>query len=158
MLAMSRMRGLNMGGWLSQIDAIQEKDPEKFPGIDKHMETFIGEADFANVKAWGFDHVRVPVDFYLFFTDDEKPLENRMINLDKAVKYAKDKGLKFILDLHECPGHDFSDAVKSPVQKLFVEGDDTYIKKTERIWAYLAERYGQNDHLLFETLNEPVAH
>ena len=152
-----RMRGLNMGGWLSQIDAIQEKDPEKFPGIDKHMETFIGEADFINVKNWGFDHVRVPVDSYLFFDDNEKPLENRIANLDRAVKLAKENGLKFILDLHECPGHDFSDATKSPVQKLFVEGDDTYIKKTEKIWAYLAERYGQNDHVLFETLNEPVA-
>jgi aryl-phospho-beta-D-glucosidase BglC (GH1 family) len=62
-----------------------------------------------------------------------------------------------ILDLHECPGHDFSDAAKTPVQKLFVEGDDTYIKKTEKIWAYLAERYGENSHVLFETLNEPVA-
>jgi hypothetical protein len=31
------MRGINMGRWLSQIDAIQEKDPENFPGIDKHI-------------------------------------------------------------------------------------------------------------------------
>jgi aryl-phospho-beta-D-glucosidase BglC (GH1 family) len=151
------MRGLNMGGWLSQIDAIQEKDPEKFPGIDRHMETFIGTADFANVKNWGFDHVRVPVDSYLFFTDEEKPLENRIVHLDRAVEFAKQNGLKLILDLHECPGHDFSEVTKSPVQKLFVEGDDTYIKKTETIWAYLAERYGQNGHVLFETLNEPVA-
>jgi aryl-phospho-beta-D-glucosidase BglC (GH1 family) len=146
-----------MGGWLSQIDAIQEKDPEKFPGIDRHMEAFIGEADFANVKNWGFDHVRAPVDSYLFFTDEEKPLENRITHLDRAVELAKQNGLKLILDLHECPGHDFSEASKTPVQKLFVEGDDTYIKKTEKIWAFLAERYGEKDHVLFETLNEPVA-
>jgi len=37
---MIRMRGINMGGRLSQIGAIQEKAPEKFPGIDKHIETF----------------------------------------------------------------------------------------------------------------------
>lgn len=154
---MPRMRGLNMGGWLSQIDAIVEKDPEKFPGVDKHMETFISEADFANVKNWGFDHVRVPVDSYVFFDDDDNPIENRIIRLDHAVELAKQNDLKFILDLHECPGHDFADVAKSPVQKLFVEGDDTYIKKTLKIWAYLAERYGQNDHVLFETLNEPVA-
>jgi aryl-phospho-beta-D-glucosidase BglC (GH1 family) len=153
---MARMRGLNMGGWLSQIDAIQEKDPEKFPGIDRHMETFITEKDFANVKSWGFDHVRIPVDSYLFFTDDEKPLESRIVNIDRAINIAKQNGLKMILDLHECPGHDFSDAAKIPVQKLFTD-DDTYIKKTEKIWSCLAERYGQNDHVLFETLNEPVA-
>jgi aryl-phospho-beta-D-glucosidase BglC (GH1 family) len=50
-----------MGGWLSQIDAIQEKDPDKFPGIDRHMETFIGAGNFAHVKNWGFDHVRIPL-------------------------------------------------------------------------------------------------
>jgi len=150
------MRGLNMGGWLSQIDAIEEKDPEKFPGIDKHMETFITNADFINVKSWGFDHVRVPVDSYVFFTDDDEPIESRIINLDRAVDLAKNNGLKMILDLHECPGHDFSEATKTPVQKLFTD-DDTYIKKTEKIWKYLAEHYGQNEHVLFETLNEPVA-
>jgi len=153
---MNRMRGLNMGGWLSQIDAIQEKDPDKFPGIDKHMETFIGPNDFSNVRKWGFDHVRIPVDSYLFFTEDEAPIENRLVHLDNAVKYARSNGLKLILDLHECPGHDFSEAAKNPVQKLFTD-DETYIKKTEKIWACLAERYSKNDNVLFETLNEPVA-
>jgi endoglucanase len=153
---MARMRGINIGGWLSQIDAIQEKDPDKFPGIDNHMETFLGAGDFTNVKNWGFDHVRIPVDSYLFFTEEEQPLENRFVRLDNAVGYAKQNGLKMILDLHECPGHDFSEAAKTPVQKLF-SGGDTYIKKTEKIWAYLAERYAHNEHVLFETLNEPVA-
>jgi len=151
-----RMRGLNMGGWLSQIDAIQEKDPQKFPGIDIHMQTFITDADFANVKTWGFDHVRIPVDSYLFFNDDDEPIKNRINNIDNAVDYARKHSLKMIIDLHECPGHDFSEVTKSPVQKLFA-GDDTYIKKTEKIWSFLAEKYGQNDHVLFETLNEPVA-
>jgi len=150
-----RMRGLNMGGWLSQIDAIQEKDPEKFPGVDRHIETFITAPDFANVSAWGFDHVRIPVDSYLFFTDDEKPIENRLANLDRAVGLASQNSLKLILDLHECPGHDFADNIR-PVQKLF-SNDDTFIKKTEKIWAYLAERYGENKHVIFEALNEPVA-
>jgi aryl-phospho-beta-D-glucosidase BglC (GH1 family) len=121
------------------------------------METFITEEDFANVKSWGFDHVRVPVDSYLFFDDNEDPNSTRMPLLDRAVELAKKNGLKFILDLHECPGHDFSEATKSPVQKLFVEDDDTYIKKTEKIWAFLAQRYSNNDHVMFETLNEPVA-
>ena len=151
-----RMRGLNMGGWLSQIDAIQEKDPEKFPGIDAHMETFIATADFANVGKWGFDHVRVPVDSYLFFDDNEKPLDSRFAHLDRAVGLASQYNLKMILDLHECPGHDFAETTHSPVQKLFSD-DDTYIKKTEKIWAYLAERYGEKEHIIFEALNEPVA-
>jgi aryl-phospho-beta-D-glucosidase BglC (GH1 family) len=152
-----RLRGLNLGGWLSQIDAIQEKDPEKFPGIDGHIETFISESDFANVAQWGFNHVRVPIDSYIFFTDDDAPIESRLVSIDRAVATARRHNLKIILDLHECPGHDFADAANdSPVQKLF-SGDDAVIKKAEKIWACLSERYGSDNHVLFESLNEPVA-
>ena len=154
---MARMRGLNMGGWLSQIDAIQEKDPEKFKGVDAHIQTFISGDDFANVKKWGFDHVRVPLDSYIFFDENENPNESRFSNFDRAVELAAKNNLKLILDLHECPGHDFADSTNSPVQKLFAEGDDTYIRKAEKIWAYLAERFGSRDHVIFESLNEPVA-
>jgi len=154
---MTRMRGLNMGGWLSQIDAIQEKDPEKFKGVDAHIQTFISDADFANVKSWGFDHVRVPLDSYIFFDENEKPNESRLSNFNRAVELAGKNQLKLILDLHECPGHDFADSTNSPVQKLFADGDDTYIRKTEKIWACLAERFGSYDFVLFESLNEPVA-
>ena len=46
------MRGVNLGGWLSQFDA-----PTK-----EHFETFITEADIRRIAGMGLDHVRVPVD------------------------------------------------------------------------------------------------
>ncbi|MFP4163773.1 MAG: glycoside hydrolase family 5 protein [Chitinispirillaceae bacterium] len=152
---MQRMRGVNLGGWLSQIDAIKEKDPEKFPGIDTHMETFISEEDFIRIRNWGFDHVRLPVDFYLFFDENEKPIEHRLKWLDQAVLHSRKHSLRLILDLHECPGHDFAESTNVPVQQLFA--DDSYVKKTETIWSVLSERYGSHDHTLLEVLNEPVA-
>jgi aryl-phospho-beta-D-glucosidase BglC (GH1 family) len=59
------------------------------------------------------------------------------------------------MDLHECPGHDFADATEVPVQKLFTHPE--FLEKTEKIWACLAERFGEEPHVLFEALNEPVA-
>ncbi len=152
---MQRLRGLNFGGWLSQIDAVAEKDPSRFAGDDAHIERFIGREDFTFQKQWGFNHVRLPVDSYIFFTNDEKPIERRLGYLDCAVKWAEDAGLFLIIDLHECPGHDFAEAAETPVQKLFI--DDTYLQKTEKIWATLAERYSGRSHIIFEVLNEPVA-
>ncbi len=151
-----RLRGLNLGGWLSQIDAIQEKDPEKFPGIDKHMESFISAADFANVNSWGFDHVRVPIDSYLFFTESESPVENRLVNIDRAVALSKQYGLKLVLDLHECPGHDFADAASSPVQKLF-SGDDTCIKKAEKNMGVFVGTLRREQSRVIRVADEPVA-
>lgn len=152
---MERLRGLNFGGWLSQIDAIKEKDPDKFPGIDIHMETFLGIEDFLQVKKWGFNHVRVPIDYYLFFDDNANPIESRLRKLDLAVTWAGEAALSLMIDLHECPGHDFAETTDTPVQNLFA--DPSYLKKTEKIWACLSERYSEYTHLFYEALNEPVA-
>lgn len=150
-----RLRGLNFGGWLSQIDAIEEKDPVHFPGTDRHMDTFITREDFMRQKEWGFNHVRIPIDADLFFDTHQQPVESRLTVLDRAVTWASDASVKLIIDLHECPGHDFADAADTPIQQLFV--DDRYVKKTITIWETLAERYGTHRHVLFEPLNEPVA-
>jgi aryl-phospho-beta-D-glucosidase BglC (GH1 family) len=152
---MDRLRGLNFGGWLSQVDAIAEKDGAGFPGVNAHLDTFIGRDDFARQKAWGFNHVRLPVDAYHFFTGEEAPVEPRFAVLDRAVRWAAESGLQLVIDLHECPGHDFADAVDDPVQKLFV--DPVYLRKTETIWSVIAERYSGEKHVCFEVLNEPVA-
>ena len=44
-------KGINLGGWLSQTELTRE-----------HMDTFITEEDFRNIKAMGLDHVRLPID------------------------------------------------------------------------------------------------
>jgi endoglucanase len=48
-----RLRGLNLGGWFSQINAIKEKDPDAFVSIDTHMESFINADDFVQIKKMG---------------------------------------------------------------------------------------------------------
>ena len=45
-------KGVNLGGWLSQCDYSAER-----------LDGFITEPDFAQIAAWGFDHVRIPIDY-----------------------------------------------------------------------------------------------
>ena len=47
-------KGVNLGGWFSQCDYTEER-----------YQNFIREEDFAVIKSWGLDHVRVPVDYNL---------------------------------------------------------------------------------------------
>ena len=54
------MRGVNLGGWLSQFDA-----PTK-----EHFDTFIKEEDIRRIAGLGLDHVRVPVDYTVIETED----------------------------------------------------------------------------------------
>ena len=48
------MKGVNLGGWLSQCDYSEER-----------CRSFIRPEDFTRIRSWGADHVRVPVDYDL---------------------------------------------------------------------------------------------
>jgi len=105
------MRGVNLGGWFSQIDAVQEKDPSGFPGEAEHVATFLGLDDFRQVRSWGFDHVRLPVDWQNLFDASVRPREEMLASLDLAMEGILAQGLQVILDLHKCPGHDFHSGI-----------------------------------------------
>ena len=60
-------KGINLGGWYSQCDYSQER-------YDK----FITAEDFAVIKSWGLDHVRVPIDYNLLEDEAGAPREGRL--------------------------------------------------------------------------------
>jgi hypothetical protein len=150
-----RMRGVNLGGWFSQIDAIEGNNPERFEGEREHLETFLGPPDFERLKSWGFDHVRLPVDYFNLFRGDELvPDEATFTLLDRAIDGLTAIGLDVMFDLHKCPGHDFHAGGHGP-QRFFADAHTR--EKAKRVWAVLGERYGHNPRVLLEILNEPVA-
>lgn len=149
------MRGLNFGGWFSQVDAIESKDPARFPGLIGHLDGFLGEDDFRRVAGWGFDHVRLPVDWQVAFREDDlSPREEVLERLDRAVQACRNAGLELILDLHRCPGHDFESGLHRE-QTFFT--DPSLRQGCLKVWAVLAERYGHVPGVMLELLNEPVA-
>lgn len=152
----ARMRGVNLGGWFSQVDCIAEKDPEGFGGFGEHVERFLGPDDLFRIAGWGLDHVRLPVDWFNICSNDAevRPDEAALALLDRAVKLAGEAGLRVILDLHKCPGHDFH-AGLSGEQPFFA--DPGLRRAALKVWSLLAERYGQVPGIVLELLNEPVA-
>ncbi len=148
------MRGVNWGGWFSQIDAIAEKDPIGFPGKLAHMRSFLGREDIERVAGWGFDHIRLPLDWDSAFDSTMRPDKEVFSLLDKAVDGILGSGLGLILDLHKCPGHDFLDGT---IRDQAFFADRRLRGDCLRIWAHLAERYGGRTGIMFELLNEPVA-
>lgn len=150
-----RMRGVNLGGWFSQVDAIAEKDPEAFTDLPSHIESFLGPEDFARAKAWGFDHVRLPVDYFNLFQGPELTADPVIFRLlDGALDGIQRAGLQIILDLHKCPGHDFLHG-STHAQTFF--SDPARRAESKQVWTVLAERYGSRPEVLLEILNEPVA-
>ncbi len=148
------MRGVNLGGWFSQIDAVEGGNPDGFPGRMEHLRTFLGPEDFRRVKGWGFDHVRLAVDWHVAFDTEIRPREDVLSLLDAAVDGLLAEGLEVILDLHKCPGHDFYEGTRR-AQPFFTDAE--HRRNCLTVWRHLAQRYGARQGILLELLNEPVA-
>ncbi len=133
-------KGMNLGGWLSQCDYSKDR-----------LENFIHEEDFAKIKSWGCDHVRVPVDFEVFGNPDCSFKEEGFAYIQRAIDWSKKYGLNMILDLHKAYGYAFYE-YKSEGGFFDCEEYQEVFYKT---WEEFAKRFSQyEDMLAFELLNE----
>lgn len=138
------MAGANLGHWISQYGQSGKQ----------HFDSYITESDFSRMAEWGFDHVRLPVDYFLF-EDDANPgvyREEGLQYIDFSLASCKKYGLNLALDLHHAPGFFFGDGEKND---LFTS--EVSRQRFVNIWRFFAKRYQtEGDNLIFELLNELV--
>lgn len=133
-------RGVNLGGWFSQCDHTQ-----------KRYDTFIRDEDFAVIKGWGADHVRVPIDYELLEDRNGAPIEDGYRRLKKTIGLCRRNGLNMVLDLHKTAGFSF-DANEG--EAGFFD-NEAYQERFYRLWERIAAHFGNEaDMLAFELLNE----
>ena len=134
------LRGVNLGGWLSQC-----------PHTTERYEGFLGEEDFRTIRDWGLDHVRVPVDCELVEDAQGVRREEGFAYIRRAVDWSRRYGLNMILDLHKTFGFAF-DADER--ENRFFE-DAALQERFYRLWEEFARRFARfEDTLAFELLNE----
>ncbi|MEM9344759.1 MAG: glycoside hydrolase family 5 protein [Pseudomonadota bacterium] len=101
----------------------------------------IGFADIDAVAEAGFDTIRLPVRFSSRW-DGERVDEAFQARVDEVARYALDRGLTVLLDLHH-----FDELTADPAGQA-----DSFVA----LWGYLSDHYaGWPDGLVFELLNEP---
>ncbi len=133
-------RGVNLGGWLSQCDYSEER-----------LNSFITEPDFAQIARWGFDHVRLPVDYNVVVNGEEGFREDGLARIDRAIDLCRKYGLHLMLDLHKTPGFSFDAGEK---EEGFFESAACQ-KQFWSIWECFAQRYGSEHKMVgFDLLNE----
>lgn len=132
-------KGINLGGWISQC----------YDYSEEHYNSFIVEKDIDIIKSWGVDHVRLPVDYNVVQNEDGSFIESGFKHIDDCITWCKKNGLKIVLDLHKTCGYVFDDAeycgffFDERLQKMFFD-----------LWMELTRRYGKEDIIVFELLNE----
>jgi glucan 1,3-beta-glucosidase len=122
-----KVRGVNLGGWLvlepwitpslfekGGDSAVDEWTLTQNLGkssaqtlLSQHWNSFITADDFNQISAAGMNHVRCPVGYWAVVPSDSEPyVQGQLDVLDQAINWARDAGLKVIVDLH---GGKFSD-------------------------------------------------
>jgi hypothetical protein len=138
------MAGANLGHWISQYGKQSHE----------HFKTYITESDIKRISGWGMDHVRLPVDYFIF-EDDAAPgvyREDGLAYIDSCIEWSKKYNINLVLDLHHAPGFFFGDGDKNC---LFT--DRAMQKRYIGIWKFFAKRYiAEKYNLTFELLNELV--
>ena len=133
-------RGVNLGGWLSQCDYSAER-----------LDGFITGPDFAQIAAWGFDHVRIPIDYNVIQNEDGSMKADGLRRIDAALALCEENGLNMVLDLHKTQGFSF-DAGEHE-DGFFESGK--YQEYFYAVWECFAARYGaKSGRVMFDLLNE----
>jgi endoglucanase len=135
-------RGTNIAHWLSQSDRRGQE-----------RASFITAKDLQQIKAAGFDHVRLPVDEEQLWDSAGTRDEAAFSLLNNFMEWSSQSGLKVILDLHILRSHYFN-AEEKPLWTKKEEQD-----KFIWLWKDLSSFVGRwpNGMLAYEFMNEPVA-
>lgn len=113
------------------------------------------ERDFAYAAEWGFDFIRLPVDYRIYVVDDDpmRLSEPALKEIDQAVEWGKRYGQHVNLNLHRIPGF----TVNHPAEPRSLWTDEGIQRAAAFHWTHFATRYRgiPNRLLSFNLLNEP---
>ena len=74
--------------------------------MTEHYETFITEADIAEIASYGMNWVRIPLPFWAIETWDGEPYLEKVAwtYFLKAIQWCRKYGLRINIDFHALPG------------------------------------------------------
>ncbi|MGN0762940.1 MAG: glycoside hydrolase family 5 protein [Aristaeellaceae bacterium] len=129
------LKGINLGGWLSQY----------MPGTDlkKHYASFITERDIDQIASWGADHVRLPF--------ESGVLEDESLHyMAECIRWCNSRGMGVILDLHYVQGMTYDPNRK--FNTLFLPENTG---RMMAVWQKVARHFAAcDDGVRYELLNE----
>jgi endoglucanase len=137
--------GINLSHWLSQVPPWMIRD------------TFITRSDIQQIAAFGFDHVRIPVDEETLWTEAGEPIESSFKYLTNCLDWCDEAGLRAIVDLHILRSHHFN--AQNNEGKITLWSDSLAQNNFMELWKEISGRLKNYSTAMvaYEIMNEPVA-
>jgi endoglucanase len=136
-------KGINVASWLST---------PKYDGEKRSL--FFTEDNVKQLKKLGFDHIRLPVDEQVLWTETGEKIRPYAFDLlHNAIGWCKRNDMKIIVDMHITRSHSFMNTENS----LFTDAGEP--AKFVKLWEDLSSELSgyPDDMLAYEILNEPVS-
>jgi hypothetical protein len=113
------------------------------------------EEDFKIISEWGFNFVRIPMDYRIWIRANNwnNINEAAIKRIDRAVEYGIKYDIHVCLNFHRAPGY----TVASPSETTDLWTQERPQDAFAQMWGYFAERYKDipNEYLSFNFVNEP---
>jgi endoglucanase len=151
--ALPRWKGFNLTNFFQAFS-----DREEGQGL-------VVEDDYRWIRDWGFDFVRLPMDYWLWVDsnwnetrklspdDVLKIRESTLEKVDRAIDLGRKHGVHVSLNFHRAPGY----CINNPEREPYVLWQDVRAEEAfAHHWRVFAERYRgiSNEHVSFNLLNE----
>ncbi|UII20017.1 cellulase family glycosylhydrolase [Fulvivirga ligni] len=180
------MKGINLGNWLLWEGYLMMGDFEYrthtqfFNGVksafggnlNQAIEfehqwrlNYVNEQSIIDLKNLGFNSVRVPFHFNLFWDWNSNSVSDRGFQyIDRVVNFCRSQGMYVLLDMHAAPGYqnpgdhsDNNDSNSSQPRGSVHFWDGNNINIASQVWRHIANHY-KNEPVVwgYDLLNEPV--
>jgi hypothetical protein len=140
--------------WVEWPDVSRWNDADviaNFPEWRRHL----GPEDFADLRAAGYDTIRMPLEPAFFLHDDDPGrLSDVLAGMDRAIATIRGAGLKVIVDLHTIPRGTGDDYVGTTQLQTDPEAFDRYVDLVARISGDLSR--WPASMVALEVINEPT--
>ncbi|GMV98988.1 MAG: hypothetical protein AMXMBFR84_01280 [Candidatus Hydrogenedentota bacterium] len=144
-------------------DVAPTSTPGRWRGFNL-LEKFIAESkspfverDFAWMQQWGFDFVRLPMDYRCWARQDDWLTldEPELKEIDDAVTLGGKYGVHVSINFHRAPGYSVN---PNPPEPVSLWEDENAQAAFAQHWRHFAARYAgvPNDRVSFNLLNEPA--
>jgi len=114
------------------------------------------ELDFQRMSEWGFDFVRLPMDYRCWIIgNDLYEINEKVIReIDQTIEFGKIYGIHVNLCFHRAPGY----CINPPKEQLNLWRDKEVMEACEYHWRFFAKRYKgmPSTQVSFNLVNEPL--
>ncbi|CAK4033692.1 glycoside hydrolase family 5 [Lecanosticta acicola] len=173
----TKIRGVNLGGWFvlepwitpSIFEATPDNVVDEYTfgqtlgqtegrrRLEQHWSTFYTANDFALMKKYGINFVRIPIGYWSITPLSGDPyVTGAYEHLPNALQWANENGIKVLLDLHGAPGSQNGFDNSGRRGAIGWEKGDT-VKQTIAALNKLRDDHAANEAVAaIELLNEPM--